>query len=45
MHECPRCGHPTEGVYDEDGVLWDVCEECLLELNQETDLDYMEEQE
>ena len=45
MHECPRCGHMTEGVYDEDGVLWDICEECLLELSQETDLDYMESQD
>lgn len=45
MHECSRCGHMTEGAYDEDGVLWDICEDCLLELNQETDLDYIEFQE
>ena len=40
MHECPNCGQMTNGSYDEDGVRWDICEDCLQELNYETDQDY-----
>jgi len=29
----------TNGSYDEDGVRWDICEDCLQELNYENDQD------
>lgn len=40
MHECPNCGQMTNGSYDEDGVRWDICEDCLQELNYENDQEY-----
>jgi hypothetical protein len=30
MHRCPVCGKPTEGIYLEDGVKYDLCEVGLL---------------
>ncbi len=42
MHECPNCGQMTEGTYDEDGVRWDICEDCFEELNYETEQDHID---
>ena len=37
MHGCPNCGQMIEGTYDENGVRWDICEDCFEELNYEND--------
>ena len=42
MHACPNCGQMTEVTYDEDGTRWDICEECIEELDCETDQDHIE---
>ncbi len=42
MHECPNCGQMTEGTDDENGVRWDICEDCFEELNYETEQDHID---
>lgn len=39
MHPCTVCGTPTEGTYLEDGVEYDLCEECLIEAIEEEQFD------
>ena len=29
MHNCPRCGQPTEGAWSEGGIRWAICEDCM----------------
>ena len=39
MHPCPKCGKPTEGVYFENGVKSELCEDCLVETVEQEDMD------
>lgn len=29
MHNCPRCGQPTNGAWSEGGLLWAICDDCM----------------
>lgn len=29
MHQCPRCGNPTDGAYSQGGLKWAICDECM----------------
>jgi len=29
MHNCPRCGNPTDGAFSEGGIRWAICEDCM----------------
>jgi hypothetical protein len=43
MHECPNCGQLTAGAYDDEGTRWLICDDCMQDLEMETERDYTED--
>lgn len=35
MHKCPKCGNETDGSYSEGGLLWAICETCMIKEQEE----------
>lgn len=39
MHECPRCGQPTDGAWSPGGLRWAICDECMRYTREDYGLD------